>query len=166
MFVTVATTYAHIVCIVCVCTYVYECIVSKFDVWLHYSSAFSQPATGPSSVCEGSNVTLQCRVVFDDQPRDSVWFRNGTSVRVGANDFIPNHNQILNSTTGVFTDLVITNVTLEDDNTVYTCSSIGNGITSSVVLNVSGEYVHLNEYLFVVKRFWKWQKTMVWENSL
>ena len=25
---------------------------------------FSQPATGPSSVCEGSDVTLQCVVVF------------------------------------------------------------------------------------------------------
>ena len=110
-------------------------------------------------------MTLQCRIVFNDNAIGSVWYRNGTAVRSG-NDFIPNHNQTLNSTTGVFTDLVITNVTLEDDNTVYTCTSNGNGITSFVVLNVSGEYVHLNEYLFVVKRFWKWQKTMVWENSL
>ena len=99
-----------------------------------------QPATGPSSVCEGSNVTLQCRVLFNDNPQNSLWHRNETSVRVG-NDFIPNHNQILNSTTGAFTDLVITNVTLEDNNTVYTCSSNDGSIISSVVLNVSGKYV-------------------------
>ena len=111
-------------------------------------------------------MTLQCRIAFNDSPRDSVWYRNGTAVRVAPNLFIPNHNLILNSTTGVSTDLVIINVTLEDDNIVYTCTSNGNGITSSVVLNVSGEYVHLNDYLFAVKRFGKWQKTMVWENSL
>ena len=105
---------------------------------MYYYLAFSQPATGPSSVCEGSNVTLQCRVVFNDNAAESVWFRNGTSVRVG-NDFLPNHSQIFNSTTGVRTDLVITNVTLEDDNTVYTCNSTEDSITSSVVLNVIGK---------------------------
>ena len=101
---------------------------------LTHTIVFSQEATGPSSVCEGNNVTLQCRIVFNDFPRDSVWFRNGTPVRVG----IPNHNVIFNSTTGAITDLVITNVTLEDDNTVYTCNSSDDSITSSVVLNVSG----------------------------
>ena len=106
---------------------------------MYYSSAFSQAATGPSSVCEGSDVTFQCRSVFNGNPRDSEWYRNGTSVSVGNNDFIPNHNQILNSTTGVRTDLVITDVTLEDDNTVYTCNSSDDSITSSVVLNVSGK---------------------------
>ena len=136
-------------------------IFPVYSIWLYYSSAFGQEANGPSSVCEGNNVTLQCRVVFNDFPRDSVWYRNGTSIRVGANDFIPNHNQILNSTTGVFTDLVITNVTMEDDNTVYTCSSSDDSITSSVVLNVSGKYVHFNDYLFVVKGL-----TVISENSL
>ena len=48
-------------------------------------------------------------------------------------------SQIINSTTGVFTDLVITDVTLEDNNTVYTCNSTDNSITSSVMLNVSGK---------------------------
>ena len=135
----------------------YGCVyVSKLYTWITYTSillhiailkiilihtiAFSQPATGPSRICEGSDVTLQCRVVFNDSPRDSVWFRNGTAVRVG-NDFIPNHNQIFNSTTGARTDLVITNVTLEDDNTVYTCNSTDDSITSSEVLNVLGKYV-------------------------
>ena len=133
---------------------------------LIHSIAFSQPATGPSSVCEGSDVTLQCRVVFNDSPRDTVWYRNGTEVRLMGNDFILNHDVVFNSTTGVRTDLVITNITLEDDNTVYTCNNTDDSITSSVVLNVSGKYVHLNDYLFVVKRFKKWQKTMVWKNSL
>ena len=103
-----------------------------------HSSAFTQPVTGPSSVCEGSDVTLQCRIVFNGNPQNSVWYRNGTQVRVG-NNLIPNHNQILNSTTGSLTDLVITNVTLEDDNIVYTCNSSDGSITSSVVLNVSGK---------------------------
>ena len=105
---------------------------------MHYSSAFSQPATGPSSVCEGGNVTLQCRVVFNGNAVESVWFRKGTAVRVG-NNFISNHNQILNSTTGLRTDLAIINVTLEDDNTVYTCNSTDGSITSYVVLNVLGK---------------------------
>ena len=51
---------------------------------------------------------------------------------------ILNHNQTFNSTTGGFTDLVITNVRLEDDNTVYSCTAIGTTIASSVVLNVTG----------------------------
>ena len=123
---------------------------------MHYSSAFSQPATGSSSVCEGSDVTLQCRIVFNDSPRDSVWYRNGTIVRVG-NNFIPNHNQILNTTTGVLTDLVVTNVTLEDDNTVYTCNSSGDSITSSVVLNVSGKLcMHVHIVTIFIRHDKKW----------
>ena len=83
-------------------------------------------------------MTLQCRVVFNDNAVESLWYRNGTTVRVG-NNFIYNHNVVLNSTTGVRTDLVITKVTLEDDNTVYTCNSTEDSITSSVVLNVLGK---------------------------
>ena len=110
---------------------------------MHHSLAFSQPATGPSSVCEGSDVTLQCRIVFNGNPQNAEWYRNGILVRVG-NDFIPNHNQILNSTTGALTDLVIGDVMLEDDNTVYSCSSTNDAITSSVVLNVSGKlYIYV-----------------------
>ena len=111
---------------------------------------FIQPATGPSSVCEGSDVTLQCVVVisFDNTTtvRDSVWGRNAT---ISTQTPIPNHRVVFNSTTGAFTDLVITNVTLEDDNTVYTCSATGATITSSVVLNVTGNntYVHMCIYV-------------------
>ena len=54
---------------------------------------------------------------------------------------IPNHRLVFNSTTGAFTDLVITDVTLEDNNAVYTCTALGATITSSVVLNVAGTYI-------------------------
>ena len=120
-------------------------------LYMHYSLAFSQPATGPSSVCEGSDVTLQCRVVFNGNPQNSVWFRNGTPVRVGGNLFIPNHNQIFNSTTGALTDIVITDVTLEDDNAVYTCNSSDDNITSTVVLNVSGKFSRYILWLHFVR---------------
>ena len=105
--------------------------------------AFSQPATGPSSVCEGSDVTLQC-VIIQTNPdnttfvTNTVWSRNGTSVQLPDFSFIPNHHTVFNSTTGAFTDLVITNVALEDDNAVYTCIAFGATITSSLVLNVTG----------------------------
>ena len=120
------------------------------DILIH-PIAFSQPATGPSSVCEGSDVTLQCRIVFNDFPRDSIWYRNGTLVVVGSN-FIPNHIVITNSTTGALTDLVISNVTLEDDNIVYTCNSTGDSITSSVVLNVSGKLYVLSISLLALRQ--------------
>ena len=105
-----------------------------------YSLAFRQPATGPSSVCEGSNVTLQCVIILNLNDnitiaRESVWTRNGI---LATN--ISNHRFLFNSTTGGFTGLVITNVTLADDNSVYTCTDTIATITSSVVLNVTGNY--------------------------
>ena len=121
-----------------------------------HTIAFSQNATGPSSVCKGSDVTLQCRVVFNDSQRDSVWFRNGTAVRVGLNDFIPNH--IVNSINGFSTDLVITDVTMADNNTVYSCGSNDGSINSSVVLNVTGKYVHITTlclcFMIICMIFW------------
>ena len=52
--------------------------------------------------------------------------------------FIPNHSVVFNSTTGGFTDLVITDVRLDDNSTMYSCTAAGANppITSSVVLNV------------------------------
>ena len=108
--------------------------------------AFRQPATGPGSVCEGSDVTLQCVVVYINPDntvtvQSTVWSRDGMPIEVtnaSGYFFIPNHNLTFNSITGGFTDLVVTNVTLEDDNTVYTCTATGTPITSSVVLNVTG----------------------------
>ena len=83
-------------------------------------------------------MTLQCVIVLIN-PNDntttvqpSVWTRNGVLATT-----IQNHRQVFNSTTRTFTDLVITNVTLADNNTVYTCTDNGATITSSVVLNVT-----------------------------
>ena len=85
-------------------------------------------------------MTLQCVIVFNLNDNTiivqvSLWTRNGV---LATN--IPNHILVFNSTTGGLTDLVITNVTLEDDNTVYTCSDNGVTITSRVVLSITGNY--------------------------
>ena len=92
-------------------------------------------------------MTLQC-VIMQTNPDNStfvattIWAMNGMSVEVTNSSgafFIPNHSTRFNSTTGGITDLVITDVTLEDNNTVYTCTATGASITSSVVLNVLGK---------------------------
>ena len=115
------------------------------------SLAFRQEATGPSSVCEGSNVTLQCVIIFTSSGGEvtvqtTVWSRNGMPVIETMNSsgtfYIPNHSQLVDPDTGVQSDLVITNVRLEDDNTVYTCTAARSDITSSVMLNVIGIYIH------------------------
>ena len=91
-------------------------------------------------------MTLQC-VIIQTNPdnttavQNTVWNRNGMPVRVtntSGSFFIPNHTTQFNSTTGGFTDLVITDIRLEDDNSVYSCSAVAASIASSVVLNVSG----------------------------
>ena len=129
-------------------TYVCSCITNNMDI-IHcnlsiniLTVALTQPATGPSSVCEGSDMTLQCVIVssFDNTTtvRDTVWTVAPDGILATT---LPNHRVVRNSTTGGFTDLVITNVTLEDDNAVYTCSTNGNTITSSIVLNVTGNLI-------------------------
>ena len=104
-----------------------------------FSLVFSQRATGPSVVCEGSDVTLQCVIVCIKADNtaftlSSLWI---TADLIPAT-ILPNHRMVFNSTTQASTDLVITNVTLEDDNTVYICTTPNLDITSSVVLNVIG----------------------------
>ena len=93
-------------------------------------------------------MTLQCVIVFISADntttvQPTVWSRNisGMITTISAQTPIPNHRLVFNSTTGAFTDLVITDVTLEDNNTVYICSTVGATITSSVVLNVAGTYI-------------------------
>ena len=91
-------------------------------------------------------MTLQCVIIFTSASdvvtvQSTVWSRNGLSVIN-----IPNHNQLLDPDTGVPSDLVIINVRLGDDNTVYTCTATGSSINSSVVLNVIGK---LYLYLYV-----------------
>ena len=74
--------------------------------------------------------------------QSTVWSRNisGMITTLSTLTPIPNHRQVFNSTTRTFTNLVITNVTLEDDNAEYNCTATGATITSSVVLNVIGKF--------------------------
>ena len=65
-------------------------------------------------------------------------------VQLDNGSFIPNHSTVFNSTTGGVTDLVITDVGEEDNNTVYSCTTVSSTITSSVVLNVTG---NINSYM-------------------
>ena len=85
-------------------------------------------------------MTLQCGIIFITSgnvttERDSIWARNGILATA-----IPNHRLVRNSTTGTISNLLIINVTLADDNTVYTCTDSSVTITSSVVLNVTGTF--------------------------
>ena len=108
-------------------------------------AALIQPATGPSITCQGSDVTLQCVILRNGIAVDLNWKRNGTIVDTNA---LTNHQLVFNSTTHAFTDLVITNVTLEDDNTEYECIARGSNINSSIVLNVTGQLCicHVHAY--------------------
>ena len=88
-------------------------------------------------------MTLQCVIIRTNPDNTTivetaVWSRNGMAVQLVNGSFIPDHSIVFNSTTGGITDLVITNVRLEDDNTVYSCTATGTTTTSSVVLNVTG----------------------------
>ena len=67
---------------------------------------------------------------------DLIWWRNGTFVN---SNILTNHQNVFNPTYNANTDLVITNVGLEDDNTEYNCTTATNDITSSIVLNVTGQ---------------------------
>ena len=98
-------------------------------------AALSQPVTGPSITCQGSNVTLQCVILRNGVPVDPIWRRNGTVID---SNVLTNHQFMFNSTYNANTNLVITNVGLEDDNVEYECTTSTNEITSSIVLNVTG----------------------------
>ena len=97
--------------------------------------ALSQPATGPSITCQGSDITLQCVILRNGVAVDPIWRRNGTVVDTNV---LTIHQIVFNPTYNANTDLMITNVTLEDDNTEYECTAANSNITSSIVLNVTG----------------------------
>ena len=102
-------------------------------------------------------MTLQC-VIIQTNPdnttaiQNTVWSRYEMPVIVtnaSGNFFIPHHSTVFNITTRAITDLVITDVTVEDDNTVYTCAATGAAITSSVVLNVLGKlYICTHKHVY------------------
>ena len=96
------------------------------------------PAAG-AKVCETGNITLQCRVVFNNAAVPGRWSRNGKIIN-DDNDTL-NHYIIFNSTGEGLTDLIITNVTRADNHTEYMCSYSGGVITpDNVTLHVAGMY--------------------------
>jgi len=110
--------------------------LAKQNSFIFSDTALSQPATGPSIACQGSDVTLQCVILRNGVPVDLQWRRNGTVIDT---NILTNHQLVFNSTYNAVTDLMITNVSLEDDNTEYSCSTAATDITSSIVLKVAGE---------------------------
>jgi len=110
-------------------------VLRLFTLLMTIITALSQPATGPSITCQGSNVTLQCVISRNGVPVDPIWRRNGTIVDP---NILTNHQIAFNSTNNANTDLVVTNISLEDDNTEYECNAENSNITSSIVLNVTG----------------------------
>ena len=79
-------------------------------------------------------MTLQCVIERNEIPLEPIWRRNGTFV----DTTVTNHQFVFNSTTNV-NDLVISNVTLEDEGVKYECSNQNRNINSSIVLNVTGQ---------------------------
>jgi len=79
---------------------------------------------------------LQCVILHNGQPMDLVWRKNQMLI---ATKILKNHHLQYNSDYNANTDIVITYVTLEDDNLAYECTAENNNITSSLVLNVTGQ---------------------------
>ena len=110
-----------------------------------FLGTFIQPATavGSSSVCVGSSQTFNCTVeVFISGGvgfviTNSIWRRDGVIIT----DSTPHHT-LLRTQHGlqpVVTGLIVDNVTLDDNNTVYSCTTDGaldHEFNSSVTLNV------------------------------
>ena len=122
----------------------FECILFN-NLFL---GTFIQPATavGSSIVCVGSIQTFNCTVeVFISADVgftrvSAIWSRNGSIIT----DSTPRHT-LLRTQDGqrqVITGLMVNDTTLDDDGTVYTCTSDGasDDFTSTVILNVGGMY--------------------------
>jgi len=92
--------------------------------------------------CQGDSITLRCRAVFSGFPTVSSWNRNDTLV--DAQNNTPNHFIQFNSDGQGLTDLIITNIGLEDNNTLYTCFSDNIPNNASVLLVVEGMYMYVS----------------------
>ena len=87
-----------------------------------------------ATVCQGDRIILQCRVTSDSTPVPGSWSIVGTGP-IG-NSTPSDH--FISFSSGI-TDLIITSVTLEENNTEYLCSS--GGVSDNIVLQVEGMYV-------------------------
>ena len=101
---------------------------------------FSQPIALPSRLCAGDSAIFNCTVaVFNPHVGyvvvDSLWRRNGVIIT----DTTPGHTLLHTGEPSQITGLMVDNTTLDDDGTVYTCTSEGapNDFVSTAILNVT-----------------------------
>ena len=123
-------------------TYIlYVCIYVLIDFMLFIEF---QSITAPNTICQGSNVTIQCILLRNGVALDTAWQKNGVPVDIDGT----NYDLLFNDTFNADTDFVIVNITSADDNTEYMCSNAGNDIVGLVVLNVTGMNIYL-VYVFI-----------------
>ena len=118
------------------CMYVRIYVLIVFMLFIEFHSI-----TAPNTICQGSNVTIQCVILRNGVPLDTIWQRNGLPVVIDGT----NYDLLFNDTFNADTDFVISNITSDDDNTEYMCSNAGNNIVGLVVLNVTGMNIYLRD---------------------
>ena len=96
----------------------------------------------PSEVCEGDAVTLRCEVLVTvgnlTELVTATFTRDGSTIRSDT----PNHMFLI---TGIdVIGVVVSDVTLSDDGVEYICTASGApfAFESSLILNVTGMYIH------------------------
>ena len=110
------------------------------------TETFIQPATGPLMLCAGDSAIFNCTTaVFNSRGFgyfvvDSLWRRNGVIIT----DTTPGHTLLHTGEPSQITGLMVDNTTLDDDGTVYTCTSEGapKDFVRTAILNVTGGTVH------------------------
>ena len=109
--------------------------IQLMEIILSLFAAFSQTAAGPSSICQGNDAILKCKILIANHTATPAnWSRDGQPV-----GYTSKHTTVFNTTDGI-TYLVVHNVSVEDDNrSQYTCSDDEGTISSSVMLNVIGK---------------------------
>ena len=93
-------------------------------------------------VCQGDSITLRCRAVFSGFPTVSSWNKNNTLITALNNTH--DHFIQFNSDGQGLTDIIITNIGLEDNNTLYTCFDDNIPNNDSVLLVVEGMYMYVS----------------------
>ena len=122
------------------------CMSCYFFFIFFESGTFIQPATGPSSVCVGGSAVFNCTVELFITAGigfvmvDAAWSRNGVVITAST----PGHILVRTGDSQRVTGLMVDSTSLDDDGTVYNCSTDGapTDFTSSAELNVvGGRYV-------------------------
>ena len=126
------------------CIQVNACIHITILYLVYFLTLEFQSITAPNTICQGSNVTIQCVILRNGVALDTIWQRNGVPVIIDDT----NYDLLFNDTFNADTDFLIINITSEDDNTEYMCSNAGNNIVGLVVLNVTGMNIYL-VYIFI-----------------